>query len=414
MNTAVVEAWLQDHTGLVASSLGAGVVARATRDRAEALGLEKAEEYLALLATSAAERQLLIDRVIVPETWFFRDRPAIDGVVRHVTETWGPAHPGRVFRVLCLPCSTGEEPYSLAIAFALAGWPLTHLRIDALDIGSENLARARAGVYGKNSFRGDDLAFRDAFFAPAGRDTWSVNDRVRSPVQFAAANLLADDFATSRGLYDAVFCRNLLIYFDRFTQARAIRALDALLAPGAWLAVGPAEPVLFFEHGFSALKIPSSFLLAKGPPQSPARPLSVAAPSQAAAAAWQRPAWSFEKAPAKPPAPPERSEKTDTPATIRALADAGELGPAAQRGAALLARAGASAELLCVLAVVADAAGDVAKAEEFYRKTIYLDPRHTEALSHLALLAEKKGDLRAARQFRARAQRVSPGAEELA
>jgi chemotaxis protein methyltransferase WspC len=408
MNVEAVETWLQAHAGLDAATLGAGVVAGAARVRIAATGCARVEDYLARLENSADERHALIDRVIVPETWFFRDRPALDALARHVVETWGPAHPGATFRVLSVPCSTGEEPYSLAMAFALAGWPLEFLRIDAVDISRENLTRGREGVYGRNSFRGDDLEFRAIFLELAGSDGWRVAERMRGPVRFEQGNLLAEDFSLGRTPYDAIFCRNLLIYFDRPTQARAIRALDRLLVPEGWLAVGPAEPVLLFEHGYEALRVPGSFMLRRAPaevaaPPPPPRRSFVPAP-------WPAPRKSpvARVAPVAitRPAPAAAAPEEISLEELQRLADAGRLIEATERGEALLARHGASAELLFLLAVVAEAAGQAARAESLYRKTLYLAPQHAEALAHLALLAEKNGDVRGARAFRDRAQRV--------
>lgn len=406
MKAELVETWLQEHAGLEGKALGSGVVARAAQARIAATGCGGVENYLRLLASSAEERHALIDRVIVPETWFFRDRPALDALARHAVETWGPAHPGATFRVLSLPCSTGEEPYSLAMAFALAGWPLDLLRVDAVDISRDNIARATAGVYGRNSFRGDDLGYRTAFLEPVGVDSWKVDARMRTPVRFEQGNLLGAEFPLARAPYDAIFCRNLLIYFDRPTQVRAIRTLESLLAPGGWLATGPAEPVLLFEYGFEAVKVPGAFLLqrAEVKPAAPAVPKRSAplwtAPPVAPAV---KPAPALKRAPVAE-APAESREITLT--DLHQLADAGRLAEAAARGEALMAKHGASADLLFLLAVVAEAAGQEARAEEFYRKTLYLDPRHSDALMHLALLAGKNGDARAARALRERAQRA--------
>lgn len=414
MNVDAVEQWLREHTGLDASTLGAGVVARAARDQIEVLRCKSVDDYLAILAVSIEERQALIERVVVPETWFFRDRPALDALACHVVETWGPAHPGETFRVLSVPCATGEEPYSLAIALAIAGWPLAQLRIEAVDISGANLARAAEGVYWKNSFRGDDLAFRDAYFAVAGHDAWRVLKRVAEPVHFEHGNLLAESFAVGRGPYDAVFCRNLLIYFDRPTQTRAIRTLERLLAPGGWMAVGPAEPVLFYEHGFVSLRVPSGFLLQKVPATASPAP-AVVRPSRPLSPARWSPAEerlvnvSPAPKPVVPLAPPAKNPEAgdDSLAGIRTLADAGRLREAAERGAALLARNAPSVELLYTLGVVADAAGDAERAEAFYRKTLYLDPQHADTLGHLALLLKKRGDERGARQLRQRVARIN-------
>jgi chemotaxis protein methyltransferase WspC len=404
MNVAAIETWLHQHCGLESSSLGPGVVARAARARAAALGCAEAEEYLDRLAGSPEERQWLIDRVVVAETWFFRDPAAIEAVARHAAGPWNEAHPGEIFRILCVPCSTGEEPYSLAIAFEQVGWPPARLAIEAVDISRGNIAAARVGRYGKNSFRGPDSLYRDLYLDPAGTEAWRVRDGLRAPVAFAEGNLLADDFGAGRGPYDAIFCRNLLIYFDGGMQARAIAALGRLLAPDGWFAVGPAEPVLLFAHGFSALKIASGFLLQRAPPvpeatapvTSPPRPRRVSPPPAVPAA---KPRISHPKSAAPASAP-------DTLEAIRSLADSGQLAAAATRASALLARDGASPALLYLLGLIADARGEPARATEFYRKTLYLDPQHGDALAQLAGQAERSGDLRAARAWRARAGRA--------
>ena len=400
MNLTPVETWLQAHAGLESASLGPGTVARVARERITETRCGGVEEYLARLATDPAERQVLVDRVIVPETWFFRDRAALDALAQHVAGTWGPAHPGGTFRALCVPCSTGEEPYSLAMALALVGWPLARTRIEAVDISRASLGRAQEGVYGSNSFRGGDTAFRDAFMMPAARDTWRVTDAVRAPVSFEVGNLLADDFTAPRGIYDAVLCRNLLIYFSRATQDRAIRTLDRLLAPGGWLAVGPAEPVLLFEHGFAALRVSGGFLLHK--PAPVAAPAPIPPPRRVL---FTSPPPPVKKIPprAAAPAPVEFAATLET---LQLLADTGRLREATELGEKLLGRDGGSPALLFLLAVVAEAAGDARRAEEFLRKTLYLEPRHAEALAHLALLAEKNGDARGARALRQRAHRA--------
>lgn len=403
MSTTTIEHWLREHTGLDSATLGPGVVARAVRERIAALQCANDEAYLARLVESAEERHTLIERVVVPETWFFRDRAAFEGLARHVVETWGPANPAATLQLLSVPCSTGEEPYSLAIALAQAGWPLERVRIDAVDISRENLARAQVGIYGRNSFRGDDLGFREAFFERVERERWRVKDPVRTPVQFAHANLIADDFGKGRGPYHAIFCRNLLIYFDRPTQARAIQALDRLLAPGGWMGVGPAEPILLFEHGFGPLKVRDAFLLER----LPERPSKRLPPGpRLVRAATQKPA-------AKP-VPRAKGERPTRGALVplaakfsdvQSLADAGHLAEAATLGDGLLA-CGATPELLYLLGVVADARGETERAEVFYRKTLFLDPHHAEALVRLALQAEQRGEHETAHMLRARASRA--------
>jgi chemotaxis protein methyltransferase WspC len=415
MNMDSVETWLRGHCGLEADSLGPGVVARAVTARCAQLGCQTFQAYFERLVSSPAEQQELVGRVVVAETWFFRDRAALESVARRAVERAGSVRAGAVFRVLCVPCSTGEEPYSIAMAFAQAGWPLERLAIDAVDISRGNILRAREGIYRKNSFRGGDLSFRDAFFETAGPDAWKVIEGIRAPITFAEGNVLAPDFSHGRGAYDAIFCRNLLIYFDRSTQDQVIITLGGLLASGGLFAVGPAEPVLLFEHGYAALKIPAAFLLERASPRR-----AVVATPEPLPPLKKRTAVVFETKPVPKPVRGNPvstpvvtvplSEKPDTLATIQALADAGKLAEAAARGSVLLER-GPTPELLYLLGLIGDARGEAARAVELYRKTLYLAPGHAGALAQLAFHAEKAGDLRGARMLRARAER-SHGKEE--
>src|ERR1039458_7909376 len=134
MNVAAVEIWLEACTGLVADKLGPGQVARIARERIKATACADAEAYLALLASTPAERLKLIEGVVVPETWFFRDRGAFDGLAHHVTGWWAARHPGATFRALCAPCSSGEEAYSLAMALLIARQPASRIMVDTIDI----------------------------------------------------------------------------------------------------------------------------------------------------------------------------------------------------------------------------------------------------------------------------------------
>ena len=409
MNLAPLEAWLHEHTGLDAATLGEGVVARAALQRVQRLACKSVDDYLAILAASPDERQALIECVVVPETWFFRDRPALDALARHVVGSWSAAHPTETFRVLSVPCATGEEPYSIAMALALAGWPLSRLCVDAVDISTVSLARAAEGVYRRNSFRGADVAFREAFFTKVGNEAWRIADPIRAPVHFAAGNVLAPGFTAGRERYHAVFCRNLLIYFSQAQQDRAVATLESLLAPGGWMAVGPAEPVLLFEHGFEAIDVPAGFLLRKAAARPPALPATTAKPRTPPVRFVEPKRRAAPPLPAAPRAAAATAAPADSVESIRALADAGRLREAAERGAALLARTAPTADLLYVLAVVADAAGDLERADALYRKALYLDPQHADAASHLALLAERRGDAATARRLRQRVQRGAAG-----
>jgi chemotaxis protein methyltransferase WspC len=418
MNEGAIETWLQLFAGLDASTLGAETVARVVRERMRAIFCPTEAEYLACLTANAEERHAFIDRVIVPETWFFRDRPAFEALGRHVVGAWREAHPRATLRVLSLPCSTGEEAYSLAMALDMAGYPLSSVQIDAVDLSPRNLEQARLGVFGPNSFRGNDLLFRDRYLDRLGEDHWRVRDHLRAAVRFEWGNILAENFHLGRPGYDAIFCRNLLIYFNRATQAKVIRKLDRLLVSDGWFAVGPAESVLFFKHGYASLPMPSGFLLQRrvvAPVRLGARPekpretrpclpgpfLSFGASDREKAASQGEEVGGSDAV-----AGDGSSESGELVAEVERTANRGNLEAAMILGEKLLGREGASAPLFFLMAILTEAAGDPVRAEFLFRKTLYLDPERVDVLAHLALLAERNGHKGEARRFRERTQRV--------
>jgi Methylase of chemotaxis methyl-accepting proteins len=202
--------------GLDMATVGSSLIERVVRERMAALGIADDGHYLARLQGSAAELQALIELAVVPETWFFRDREAIFAVARLARERL-LAQPDVPVRILSLPCSTGEEPYSVAMALLEAGVMPSQFVIDAYDIRTRSLEIAAAGVYGRNSFRGQALGFRDRHFMTVEQG-WQLEEAIRRQVRFAPGNLLAPDLLRQAAPYDFIFCRNVLIYFEREVQ----------------------------------------------------------------------------------------------------------------------------------------------------------------------------------------------------
>jgi len=403
---------LREAIGLDASSLGPSAVARAVAARQAACRLDDVHGYWLRVRSSPSELQELIEAVVVPETWFFRDPGAFDALATMArAELVG--NPARSeLRLLSLPCSSGEEPYSMAIALLDAGLPANRFRIDGVDISARALELGARASYGINSFRGHDLAFRDRHFRPAAAGRWQPSEEVRARVRLQQGNLFAPDFLPGRALYDYVYCRNVLIYFDPPTQARAVKVLLRLLAPGGCLFVGPSETGLLPREQFVSAQLPMAFAFrlapAEGGPAAAARKRAVA-PLPVAAKKTRR-------GRAAAPAAPTREERKDKAAKDEAsLARAGELANAGRlpEAFALAERAlrelGPSADGYCLLGTIRNASGDRKAADALYRKALYLDPAHRESLAHLALLLESGGRGEQARVLRTRLRRLEDG-----
>ncbi len=402
------EQLLKDKIGLDAITVGASVIERAVQRCMAMVPGRELETYWQQLQQSEAEQQALIEAVIVPETWFFRYPESFATLarlaVRRATELDG----SRPLRVLSLPCSTGEEPYSIAMCLLDAGMAPERFQVDALDVSPVSIERATLGVYGRNSFRGESLAFRNRFF-DAADGSYTVSERVRQQVRFRAGNLLEPGLLAGEQPYDVVFCRNLLIYFDLATQEQVLEVLKRLTRDDGVLFIGPAEASLFTRVGMQSLGIPLAFAFRRQMPAAPSH-TSLPSPPVMPRAMASKPA--VRPLTVKPPAvkaavkAPAKVDDTAAQMTqIATLANQGRSAEARQRCDAYLASHGPSAEVFYWLGLLSEVDHDSAAAQGFYRKALYLQPQHPAALAQLAALLAAQGDKVGAERMQARALR---------
>lgn len=386
------------------------MLGRAIRQRLRERQEGDAEAYMARILDDEGEFADLLDLLVIPETWFFRDPQAIAHAARFAQERH--ARSGVPVRLLSLPCSTGEEPYTLAMALFDTGLPAQAFQVTAVDINEPSLERARRGLYGRNSFRARDLGFRDRYFDAEG-DRQRLAERVRNQVRFRQGNILQLGSLRDGAPFDVVLCRNLLIYFDDQTQGRALSHLAALMHDDGLLCVGSSEMVSAMRHGFASLGVAHASALVKrqAAGAEPARPHPQPASPRRKAAV--RP---------PPPAPPLparlRARSTPAPAPITPVARSAQPLEEAQR----LADAGRAAEAEALLRNLLEAdrsqAGAhfllalilpdarAAEAERALRQALYLEPGHYPALCRLALICERAGRLDEAGRLRERAARI--------
>jgi chemotaxis protein methyltransferase CheR len=219
-------------------------------------GLSNLAELVDKLKT-AADTPLgieVVEAMTTNESFFFRDKIPFE----HFRDTMMPAlMAARVrekrIRIWCTACATGQEPYSLAMALkgigpALAGWKVD---IVATDISHEVLAKAKAGIY--NQFevqRGLPIQNLVKFFSQVG-EAWQIAPEIRGMVQFRPLNLL-NDFS-SLGIFDVVFCRNVLIYFDQETKIGVLNLIARRVPPDGYLVLGAAETVVGLTSAFKPM-----------------------------------------------------------------------------------------------------------------------------------------------------------------
>ncbi|HEX8594285.1 MAG TPA: protein-glutamate O-methyltransferase CheR [Pseudomonas sp.] len=416
--------FLKDRIGLDVASVGEATIERALRHRCAVSRSPDADSYWALLRASETEQQALIEAVIVPETWFFRYPESFISLGKLVGERLAELRGVRPVRILSLPCSTGEEPYSIAMALFDAHIGPQQFQIDAVDISPASIARAKRGIYGKNSFRGADTAFRERYFNVV-EDGFLVDERVRDRVHFRPGNLL-DPALLSQTAYDFVFCRNLLIYFDQVTQKQVFEVLKSLTRDDGVLFIGPAEGGLLTRMGMRSIGIAQTFAFRHyvEPPREPSAtqaplPLSglarsmpgtsVAPPVRMPARAYPRSATATSATVrptlTSPPASAAVDDVATLLATIASLANEGKSAEARAACERFLHYHEPVAQIFYWLGLLGEVEGNTALAQGFYRKALYLQPQHAETLAQLAALLEAQGDRSGARRLQERAAR---------
>jgi chemotaxis protein methyltransferase WspC len=411
VNLTDVENLLAERLGFDIHSIGQKAVETVVTRSMKESGFSDPDAYARMLAGNSDAWDSLVDQVVIPETWFFRDIAPFE-LAADLARARAQKTSGKVLRILSCPCSTGEEPYSLVMALLQAGAPPESFSVDAVDVSSRALQSAQAGVFSKRSFRNHDPWYRAPYFDEAdGEDGWRLSRSVVTQVRFRRGNLIApgflNDFLDDAAPYDAVFCRNLLIYLHPEARLRAMSALRQLVAEHGVLVVGHAETAFAREHGFKQTGPAGAFAFAKQAtkvaPKAPAAthrsaPPGVTPRSHASAAV---------SPPALPDAP-DGAQESDLSLLViaRQMGDAGQLHDALRLCREHLHRVPGSAEGHFLLGVLHDALGHDDLAARSFRKVLYLNPAHRDALLHLALKQEARGDGSGAALLRERARRV--------
>ena len=410
-----IAVWLASASGISTNIIGAHSLRRAIQLRLEATELADIPAYQNLLLNSPEEQQCLVELLVVPETWFFRDRYPFSHLREHVQgllEGAGLSHP---LRLLSAPCASGEEPYSMAMTLLDMGLTQDAFRIDAIDICRTSIRKARAAVYGRHSFRGVSAAEQAKHFEsrPEGQ---ALHAEIRKAVHFKRANLMHCLSATA-SQYDVIFCRNLLIYLEESASQHLLETFAGLMAPGGLLIVGSAETAKVPANLFTPIRASFVFGFLR-------RDASTSAPLLALP-----PASSSER-PAASPAPiaPTRSPRRSPPRTVRrpaVPATNGSRGGASRSlppNPAAAAPSGADQELqLCRLELERNPYSDGAylrlaqwmrshnrleEAMECLQKCLYLKPDCREALRVLIQLSDQLGEPQRRRQFQERLARL--------
>ena len=261
--------FLYRRTGMIFTEAKRYYVERRAVDRMVATGADSFESYFGRLRGDAkGEIEHFVNAFTVNETYFYREEHQLACLTSDLLATRLQVKPrGAQIRIWSVPCSTGEEPYSIAI-WLLENWPLVDqhdIEIIGSDIDTNAVAAARAGTYGKRAFMRLPPNLLEKYFRSEHDDSWKIIDDLRHSVQFTAANIVDRAETKPHGQFDVIFCRNVLIYFDDTSRRIAAENLYENLLPGGFICLGHTESMSRISPLFEVARFADAIVYQRPP-----------------------------------------------------------------------------------------------------------------------------------------------------
>jgi len=237
--------YLYRRTGMVFTEAKRYYVERRVLERMSATGSGSFASYFARLRTDVrGEIAQFVNAFTVNETYFYREDHQLKCLTSDLlAHTVHNKKKGAAIRIWSAPCSTGEEPYSVAM-WLLENWPLVDeyaIEIVGSDIDTRVVEEARAGIFGKRALMRLPPHLIEKYFIALSDQTWQILDDLRNSVEFSAVNLIESEQTRPHGRFDVIFCRNVLIYFDDAARRIAAENLYENLTPGGFICLGHTE-----------------------------------------------------------------------------------------------------------------------------------------------------------------------------
>ena len=264
--------YLYRRTGMVFAETRRYFVERRVRERMEATGATSFASYFARLRSDHdGEVEKFINAFTVNETYFYREEHQLDCLTADLLDArLKQKRAGETMRIWSIPCSTGEEPYSIAMRL-LENWPHVDahdVEIVASDIDTKVLEAARDGVYGKRALMRLPPDLIEKYFTPLDGERWRILDELRQSVRFTAANIVERAETLPHGRFDVIFCRNVLIYFDDTSRRVAAENLYENLAPGGYICLGHTESMSRISPLFEVCRFKDAIVYRRPPEAS--------------------------------------------------------------------------------------------------------------------------------------------------
>jgi chemotaxis protein methyltransferase CheR len=222
--------------------------------RAKELNFDSFQKYFYFLQydpRAEAEFDQIYDLVTTNETYFFREPAQLAAFAEEIVPEILSRKTVKKIRIWSAGCSSGEEPYSIAMLLSEAGhYDHAVFEIFASDINQQVLAKARRGHYRESAFRATEIPLRDKYFSPTGDGSWRLHDDIRNRVSFGRLNLYDEARVSLLGHLDIIFCRNVIIYFDDVSKKVVVNNFYNRLADSGYLLLGHSESLISLSTQF--------------------------------------------------------------------------------------------------------------------------------------------------------------------
>ncbi len=248
--------FIHDYCGLYFDDNSKFLLERRLSRRLEQHRLKNFEEYYRFLRYDRKREEeltVLVDNLTTNETYFFRESPQLRAFSEEILPELRESLAGRkVLRIWSAGCSTGEEPYTIAMLLLESGdwWRDWQVEILGSDINQRVLHTARKGVYKKTSHRVTSPAMLAKYFVEEDKADYRIVDKVKELVSFSSLNLLDPVKTNLISNMDVIFCRNVIIYFDKEAKKKVIESFASKLREGGYLLLGHSESLINLSNAF--------------------------------------------------------------------------------------------------------------------------------------------------------------------
>ncbi len=250
---------IYENTGIVFEEKKSYFVENRVKEHMEELGISSLKDYIFKLKKDKNILRDFISKITVNETYFYREYYHLKALAFLVQKE----NFGFPIRILSIPCSTGEEPYSIAIVLSEVLINPLNFEITGVDIDKNAIIKAKQGIYSKRSISKLPSQYLKKYFIEINNERWQIKDTLKKRVKFYEGNVLDRIFLKGLGKFHYVFCKNLLIYFDNKARLKAVNNLYDTIAEGGYLFLGHAESISNSTALFEPVKVEGTIVYRK-------------------------------------------------------------------------------------------------------------------------------------------------------